>query len=103
MKRINAARRRYLLTGEVERPALGSSLGYGGLRCFVGGRWAIQLPGFFGPAHVQVYFFQDAGHRARWIALNPGRRQAVGKRHPAVKAFRNDMQRPKPHEAIASY
>lgn len=102
MNYINKAKRRFLLTGHLEKPAYGAYFGPRSSRAFMGGRWALQHHAR-GQTPAQVYFFHDETHRARWIALNPGRRQAVGKRHPAVKAFRNDMQRPKPHEAIASY
>lgn len=49
-----------------------------------GMRWAVQsLDG-----DSMVWRFFTATHRDAWVAKNPERRRAVGKRHPLVKAYR---------------
>lgn len=79
-KKLSKAAREYLLTGQKPRRVV--------VDC-----WAIQDK----PNHPQgveeVRFFRMAVDRDVWIAQNPDRRRAVGARHPAVKAFREEARR----------
>lgn len=85
-KKMSKAARAYLLTGERPRPAV--------VDC-----WAVQDKPNRPQGAVEVRFFRMAVDRRVWIAQNPSRRRAVGARHPAVKAFREEairMGRPDP-------
>ena len=51
-----------------------------------GRRWAIYIEP--NTASLQARPFRSAQERDAWVAKNPRSRQAVGKRHPVVKAMR---------------
>ncbi len=56
---------------------------------YTGRKWAVQIAGH--PNAVpKVYPFLATVDREQWVARNPLQRQAVGKRHPWVKAFRQE-------------
>lgn len=62
--------------------------------------WPVRRWGLYAPPHKngkpQVWPFQSDAERAAWVAQNPAMRQAVGKRHPAVKAYRRSFARETP-------
>lgn len=71
-KKLSKAAREYLLTRRRPRPVV--------VDC-----WGIQTTA---SGTEEVRFFRMAVDRRVWVAQNPKTRRAVGKRHPAVKAFR---------------
>lgn len=50
-------------------------------------RWAIFMPPHKSGV-IEARPFRSEKERDVWVAANPNMRQAVGKRHPAVKALR---------------
>jgi hypothetical protein len=50
-------------------------------------RWGLYMPPHKNGL-IEAMPFRSARERDAWVAQNPDMRQAVGKRHPAVKAFR---------------
>lgn len=91
-RRISRAARRYLLTGQPEPEAYGAIIA----GQHVGGCWGVLIDA---GGRQAVHFFPDRYSRAVWLALPSAAnapfsvastgRAAVGKRHPLVKAFRN--------------
>lgn len=71
-KKMSKAAREYLLTGQKPRRVV--------VDC-----WGVQTKA---NGTEEVRFFRMAVDRRLWVAENPKTRRAVGKRHPAVKAFR---------------
>lgn len=57
-------------------------------------RWAIKWyqPTLDPSVPYGVWCFKSSQERDTWIAEMPGIRQAVGKRHPAVKALRQQWR-----------
>jgi hypothetical protein len=55
--------------------------------------WPDRRWGVFMPPHkngvIEARPFKSEKERDAWVAQNHGMRQAVGKRHSAVKAFRS--------------
>lgn len=58
--------------------------------------WPERRWGIFVPPHksgvIEAKPFMDETLRDQWVAANPLMRQAVGKRHPAVKALRQQWR-----------
>jgi hypothetical protein len=52
-------------------------------------RWAVERSDSGG---VKVHWFTSEAVRDRWIAQRRHHRRAVGKRHPAVKALRQQWR-----------
>ena len=56
---------------------------------YTGRKWAVQIAGH--PNAVpKVYGFYTTVDREQWVAKNPLQRKVMGKRHPWVKAFRQE-------------
>lgn len=79
-KKLSKAAREYLLTGQKPRRVV--------VDC-----WAIQDKSNHPQGAVEVRFFRMAVDRRVWVAENPSRRRAVGKRHPSVKSLRDKARR----------
>lgn len=51
-------------------------------------RWGVERD----DAGMKVAWFRSEEGRDRWVAQRPHHRRAVGKRHPAVKALRQQWR-----------
>lgn len=57
-------------------------------------RWALQYPAERHPCAVpEVRPFYTESERDAWVAQNPKRREAVGKRNAHVKAYRQRREK----------
>lgn len=62
-------------------------------------RFALQHPAERHPCAVpEVRPFRTDAERDAWVAQNPNRREAVGKRNDHVKAYRQRMEQEARHE-----
>jgi hypothetical protein len=61
--------------------------------------FALQWPSVPHPNAIpEVHAFRTEKERDAWVAQNPTRRGAVGKRNPQVKAFRTRLEQEERHE-----